>query len=155
VAKEYSAGDFGALAEMYKGFEPKRIAQGLPPHDLLRIARWLDGLQSRSRALLAWDEQKGVAHAVLCPIRNDSVEFSIFVHQNYRGEGLGTALSELTLDWACQLGFRTIYLTTEISNVPATRLFRKLGFQVVSSSGNECEMKLELAERRIAPPQAA
>lgn len=154
-AREYSAGDFGALVEMYKGFEPKRIAQGLPPPDIPRIARWLDELQRKSCALLLWAAEKVVAHTVLCPIRTDCVEFTVFVHQEYREQGLGTALSELTLDWAYQMGFQTVYLTTEMSNLPALGLFRKLGFQMASSLGEECEMKLDLAESRFAPPRAA
>jgi hypothetical protein len=28
--------DFAALVEMYKGFEPKRVAQGVPPPDVPR-----------------------------------------------------------------------------------------------------------------------
>jgi GNAT superfamily N-acetyltransferase len=150
LVKEYSAGDFGALVEMYKSFLPKRVAQGLPPTDIPRIAHWLDGLQRISSALLAWDEKKVAAHAALCPIRSDCVEFSIFVHQDYRKQGLGTALGERALDWARPMGFRSVYLTTEISNVPAIRLFHKLGFQTISSAANECEMKLELVERRAA-----
>jgi GNAT superfamily N-acetyltransferase len=150
LVKEYSAGDFGALVEMYKGFQPKRIAQGLPPTDVPRIAHWLDGLQRISRALLAWDEKTVVAHAALCPIRNDCVEFTIFVHQDFRKQGVGTCLGELALDWARPMGFRDVYLSTEISNVPALRLFYKLGFQMVSSAANECEMKLGLVERRAA-----
>jgi GNAT superfamily N-acetyltransferase len=74
----------------------------------------------------------------------DAVEFTIFVHQDYREEGLGTVLSRHTLAWASQMGFNQAYLTTEISNFRALRLFRKLGFQTTSSYGDEVEMKLDL-----------
>jgi GNAT superfamily N-acetyltransferase len=135
---------------MYKGFEPKRIAQGLPVTDVPRIAHWLDDLQRISRALLAWDEKRVVAHAVLCPIRSDCVEFTIFVHQDCRQQGLGTSHGELALEWARPMAFRDVYPSTETSNARALRLFYKLGFQMVSSAANECEMKLELVERRAA-----
>jgi RimJ/RimL family protein N-acetyltransferase len=78
-------------------------------------------------------------------MRADSVEFTIFVHQDYRQEGLGTVVSRLTLGWALQMGFTHSYLTTEISNFRALRLFRKLGFQTTSSYGDEVEMKLNLS----------
>src|SRR5574337_2019869 len=77
--REYNHENFGALVEMYKGFEPKRVAQGLPPPDVPRIAHWLDRLQQKSRALLAFDGNRIVAHAILCPISQVAAEFKIFV----------------------------------------------------------------------------
>ena len=147
--------DFGALVQMYKSFEPKRVAQGIPPPDVPRIAHWLDRLEQKSQALLAWEGSKVVAHTILCPMPADSVEFTIFVHQDYREEGLGTVLSRLTLGWALHMGFTHAYLTTEISNFRALRLFRKLGFQTTSSYGDEVEMKLDLALLNCERPQAA
>jgi len=140
---------------MYEAFQPKRVAQGLPPLDAPRIARWLEELQRNGRALVVQHGNKIVAHAILCPIRANCAEFTIFVHQDYRRQGLGTTLSDLTLDWAYRRGFHTLYLSTEMSNLPAVGLFRKLGFQMASISGNECEMKLDLAQGRLTLPRAA
>jgi GNAT superfamily N-acetyltransferase len=153
--RPFGRDDFGALVQMYKSFEPKRVAQGLPPPDVPRIAHWVDRLQEKSDALLAWHEGKVVAHTILCPMKAASVEFTIFVHQDYREEGLGTALSRLTLGWAAQMGFAEVYLTTEISNFRALRLFRKLGFQTTSSYGDEVEMKLLRAPMSCEHPKAA
>jgi GNAT superfamily N-acetyltransferase len=140
---------------MYKSFEPKRVAQGLPPPDVPRIAHWLDRLEQKSQALVAWQGAKVVAHAILCPIPSDSVEFTIFVHQDYREEGVGTALSRETLGWALRMGFSHAYLTTETSNYRALRLFRKLGFQTTSRYGDEVEMNLDLSLFACERPQAA
>ncbi len=153
--REYDFRDFGALVEMYKYFEPKRGAQGLPPPDVPRIAQWLDRLQRKSSALVALEGPRVVAHAILCPMSDTAVEFSVFVHQDYRQEGLGTGISELTLDWAQQMGMSTAFLTTELSNFPALCLFRKLGFLMTSNYGDECEMKLDLAYLAGAEHQAA
>ena len=147
--------DFGALVQMYKSFEPKRVAQGIPPPDVPRIAHWLDRLEQNSQALLAWEGSKVVAHTILCPMPADSAEFTIFVHQDYREEGLGTVLSRLTLGWALHMGFTHAYLTTEISNFRALRLFRKLGFQTTSSYGDEVEMKLDFSSFDCQRPRAA
>jgi RimJ/RimL family protein N-acetyltransferase len=144
MVRAYSSEDFGTLVEMYSGFEPKRVAQGLPPPDVPRIARWLDQLQNKSHALLAWDGKKVVAHTLLCPIRQAEVEFTIFVLQDYREEGLGTVMSQLTLAWAFEMGLSKVFLTTELSNYRALGLFRKLGFRVTSREGDECEMRLDL-----------
>lgn len=147
--------DFPALVQMYKAFEPKRVAQGLPPPDVPRIAHWLDRLEQKSQALLAWDGSKIVGHAILCPMKTSSVEFTIFVHQDFREEGLGTFLSRHTLEWALSMGFALAYLTTETSNFRALRLFRKLGFHITSTYGDEIEMNLAFASRDCECSQAA
>ena len=154
VVRPFTGDDFGELVRMYKSFEPKRVAQGIPPPDVPRIAHWLDELAQKSHALLAWDGDKVVAHTILCPMPGDAVEFTIFVHQDYREEGLGTVLSRQTLEWAAHMGFGRAYLTTETSNFRALRLFRKLGFKTTSSYGDEVEMKLTLPSS-LSEPQAA
>ena len=98
--REYTLDDFKGLVEMYKGFEPKRVAQGLPPPDVRRIAHWLDQLQNKSRSLLALCGKRIVAQAILCPISDASMEFTVFVHQDLRGAGLGTALASLATEFA-------------------------------------------------------
>ncbi len=143
--REYTLDDFRPLVQMYKAFEPKRIAQGLPPPDVPRIAEWLDRLQQKSRALLAWDGPRVAAHALLCPISEAAVEFTIFVHQDYRCVGLGTALTRLAVAFADRCGFAEVFLTTELSNLAALRVYRHVGFQVANSFGDECEMKLVIA----------
>lgn len=153
--RQFDRKDFGALVQMYKGFEPKRVAQGLPPPDVPRIAHWLDTLARKSHALLGWDGGKVVAHTILCPMPDDAVEFTIFVHQDYREQGLGTTLSRQTLAWAMQMGFARVYLTTETSNFRALRLFRKLGFCTTSSYSEEVEMKLDLSLCDLERPKAA
>jgi ribosomal protein S18 acetylase RimI-like enzyme len=155
LARQYTVDDFGALVEMYKGFEPKRVAQGLPPPDVPRIARWLDELQNKSRALLALDGPRVVGHALLCPISDAAVEFTVFVHQDFREEGLGTELTRLAIAHATEMGFAEIYLTTELTNFPALRLYRKAGFEILSSYGDECEMRLRVAARPAARLRAA
>ena len=152
--RAFAREDFGWLVQMYKVFEPKRVAQGLPPPDVPRIAHWIDELEQKSQALLACDAGKVVAHTILCPMRAGSVEFTIFVHQDYREEGLGTVISRHTLAWAQDMGFSEAYLTTEISNFRALRLFRKLGFKTTSSYGDEVEMKLVMP-LTLSEPQAA
>jgi RimJ/RimL family protein N-acetyltransferase len=143
--RAYAGEDFAALVEMYSSFEPKRVAQGLPPPDVSRITGWLEKLQKKSYQLLAFDGKEIVAHTILCPIRQPEIEFTIFVHQDYREETLGTAMSELTLAWSLEMGFSKVLLTTEFSNYRAIGLFRKLGFHTSSSYGDECEMAVDLS----------
>lgn len=155
VLRQFGPNDFEALVRMYKSFEPKRVAQGLPPPDVPRIAHWLDRLAPKSYELLGWKDGAVIGHTILAPISGNSVEFTIFVHQDFREEGLGTIMSRHTLTWAAEMGFDTAYLTTEVSNFRALRLFRKLGFQTTSSFGDELEMKIGLSAFKLQSLRAA
>jgi GNAT superfamily N-acetyltransferase len=155
VVREYSSGDLEPLVEMYAGFQPKRVAQGLPPPDVPRITRWLEELQRKSRSLLAAEGARIAAHAVLCPISSEAVEFTIFVHQDYRGQGLGTTLTQLALKFAAEMGFGQVFLATELSNYPALRLYKKVGFEIRSAYGDECEMRLDIVSAAKQERQAA
>jgi len=53
------------------------------------------------------------------------------------------------------MGFAEVFLTTELSNLPALSLYRKLGFQTQSVFGDECEMKLAVVRRSDTMPRAA
>jgi GNAT superfamily N-acetyltransferase len=153
--REYTVGDFHPLVEMYRSFEPKRIAQGLPPPDGPRIEEWLNRLQHKSRALLAWDGPTVAVHAILCPMSEAAVEFTVFVHQDYRRAGLGTALTRQAVALAERCGFAEVFLTTELSNLAALRVYRRVGFQTTSSFGDECEMKLVIAASSSPRARAA
>ncbi len=147
--------DFAALVQMYKSFEPKGVAQGLPPRELRRIAHWLAPLHDKARALLAVEGERVAAHAILCPISEASVEYTIFVHQDFRRQGVATALSRLAIEWAREAGFAQLYISTELSNQAALGLYRKVGFRMTSSLENECEMKLVVIPAWQADTRAA
>ena len=96
-----------------------------------------------------------VAHALLCPTSDASVEFAVFVHQEYRRAGLGTQLADLAIDLAARCGFAELVVTSDLSNVAAIRLYRKVGFHLAESLGSECELKLALSPVEGTLPRAA
>lgn len=94
--------------------------------------------------LLAWHEREVIGHAVLIPdLKGRSGEYVIFVHQDYRNRGIGTALTRAILDKARDLGFQSVWLTVAITNSIAIRLYVKLGFQYCDM--DECERTMRIA----------
>ena len=91
------------------------------------------GLEAKSRWVIAMSRGRIFGHAILCPISGIAVEFTIFVHQGFRGEGLGTIMAERALSFAGQLGFKVVYLTTEFSNLAAVRLYPQQQSECFSS----------------------
>ncbi len=68
-------------------------------------------------------------------IDEDTPEFSLAVLPEYRGRGIGTKLLQHYLEEVKQQGFRKVSLSVDASN-PASKLYERLGFKVVSKSGN-------------------
>ncbi len=116
--------DRATLAAMYRSFEPKAAAFILPPRDIPQ--RWLDSLRGYPN-FIAVAQGRVVAHAVLCP-EGSSAEVAIFVHQDFRGRGLGRRLLGELINDALRLGLRRLWAVIEPANVPMARLARSLGF---------------------------
>ena len=54
--------------------------------------------------------------------------YELFVDPNYQGSGIGTELVSKLLKYAKNLDLKGIRVQTEFENVPAQRLYEKLGF---------------------------
>jgi RimJ/RimL family protein N-acetyltransferase len=135
---------FEALVRMYDLFEPKRAAQGLPPVGVDRIVSWLRHLQQNGYNLLALYEGKVIGHAMLCPDGVQRAEFAIFLDQHFRNQGIGTALTFATLRYARDKGLRRLWLSVEVINSSAIRVYKKAGFRLSAMFGPEQEMGLDL-----------
>jgi GNAT superfamily N-acetyltransferase len=55
--------------------------------------------------------------------------FNIAVHPTMRGRGVALAVNIALANWAEQRGARSAYLQVESENLPALKLYSKLGFQ--------------------------
>ena len=124
LLRRATAADRDALLEMYVTFEPKGASLGLPP--LLNVEEWLDWLTPGSNFVVQAD-QRIVGHGVLCP-EGDSAEVAIFVHQGFRGRGLGRLLLRTLVEEAQRMGLRRVWGVTELDNLPMLRLANSLGF---------------------------
>ena len=143
---EFCDNRFDELVEMYNEFEPKRAAQGLPPVGRDRIIAWLRHLQQSGHNLLALWNGEVIGHSMLCPVDSQRAEFAIFLHQDFRNQGIGTGLTEVTLNYARHKGIRHVWLSVEVNNRCAIRVYKKKGFQVSGIFGPEQEMTLDLEE---------
>ena len=132
--------DRDALVAMYRSFAPKGACLGLPPRR--DPERWLDSLSPYPNFLI---EATGrvIGHAVLCT-DGDSAEIAVFVHQDYRGRGLGKRLLSEAIAEARRLGLARIWGMTELDNVPMLRLAHSLGFV---SGKDPREFYLDLREQ--------
>ncbi|HVP80969.1 MAG TPA: GNAT family N-acetyltransferase [Thermodesulfobacteriota bacterium] len=130
---------------MYKNFYPKPASQGLPPEDPETCQNWVKNLFEIGQNFLAWRRERVIGHVSLVPDRQaKSAEFVIFVDQNHRNLGIGTELTRFALKRSSQLGYDSIWLTVNITNFIAVKLYKKLGFEYYDQEGSERLMKIKL-----------
>ncbi len=124
--------DYEHLVAMYEEFDPKGEFQGLPPRSTSQIRKWLAQLSQLGFFQFVVDvDGRIVGHSMLCPSpRKTEAELAIFLHQNYRGRGLGKKLLLGTLHFGCKtLELHRVWLFVMGSNPIALRLFENVGFR--------------------------
>lgn len=145
--RPYAPEDRGALEGFYDEFEPQRAAQGLPPTGLDRIRRWLDSVLAAGEHLLVLRGDVLAGHAFLAPTgRPETVEYAIFLHQDVRGRGMGSAVTAAAVDLARERGYARVWLTVQPRNRAAIRTYERAGFRFRPSTiySPEAEMELHL-----------
>lgn len=133
-----------SLMDMYLGFTPRPNTQGLPPQDDRACADWILGLFSKGINFVA-RRPKGeiIGHVALLPsMESSEAEYMVFVHQAHRQLGIGTALTRHAIDEARRYGIKRIWLCVSPINIPAIRLYLKVGFVFRRKEREECLMEL-------------
>ena len=144
--REYD-GEREVLKRMYEEFDPADRAQGIPPVRDDALERWLDTVLDGINTV-AWCEDEAVGHVTLVKDENlDAHELAIFVLQSYQGEGVGSRLICGSLALAYEHGVRDVWLTVERWNHAATRLYKKVGFEITTQESFEIEMATRLTRR--------
>ena len=59
----------------------------------------------------------------------------VFVHTEYQGQGIGSRLVSLLMEWAVELGYKKMVLETGELLAESCAVYKKLGFQVIPNYG--------------------
>ena len=80
------------------------------------------------------------------PAYHISTEISIYLHQDYQGQGLGSLLTRWMLTQAPSLGIHNVVALIFAHNQPSLGLFRKLGFEQWGYMPKVCDMQGFIAD---------
>ena len=80
------------------------------------------------------------------PAYHISTEISIYLHQEYHGQGLGSLLTRWMLTQAPSLGIHNVVALIFAHNQPSLGLFRKLGFEQWGYMPKVCDMQGFIAD---------
>ena len=133
------------LVEMYRSFDPKDRAQGIPPTEASAIREWLESVRGPDAVnVVAVHDGAVVGHAMLVPDGQGAFELAIFVVRPYQAAGIGTVLTEALLEAGRRAGVDRVWLTVERWNAPAIALYETVGFEASDPDGFEFEMAATL-----------
>lgn len=104
------------------------------PLKVEKTQKWFDSIKDRTDRFDAVIEADGVPCGTIGLLnidqKNGKAEYYIAMGEvSLKGKGISTQASKLILDYGFKdLGLNRIYLFTETENIPAQRLFEKVGF---------------------------
>jgi GNAT superfamily N-acetyltransferase len=136
------------LIAMYDRFDPLGPALGLPPCVKEARRAWVDLALSHKMNLGALSPcGSTVGHCFLVADKADSAELAIFVHQDFRRRGVGTALLKAALECGSVWALRRIWTLTGSATNVASHLLGRCGFRLTNAAfyGAELEIHLPVA----------
>jgi putative acetyltransferase len=87
-------------------------------------------------ALVAYIDNKPVACGAFKPFGDNAVEIKrMYVHPDYRGQGIAKKIVGELEKWAAELGFQSSVLETGQNQPEAIRLYQKLGYKKIPNYG--------------------
>jgi phosphinothricin acetyltransferase len=110
----------------------------LRPRSLAEQAEWLEARSGAHAVIVAVDGDEVVGFASLSPYRHrpaysTSVEDSVYVRGDQRGNGVGRALLEELMKLATQHGFHAVLARIVGGHEASIALHRAVGFEVVGT----------------------
>ncbi|MFT5096260.1 MULTISPECIES: GNAT family N-acetyltransferase [Psychrobacter] len=99
--------------------------------------------QTASAPIVAWGSYSDLYARMAYHI---SSEISIYLHQDYHGQGLGSSLMRWMVTQAPSLGINNIVALVFAHNQPSLGLFRKFGFEQWGYMPKVCDMEGFIAD---------
>jgi RimJ/RimL family protein N-acetyltransferase len=152
-----AADDGQRLAEMYLAFQPRNSFQGLPPIKDSVCVQWVrDMLATGVNVIATAAGKRVVGHVALFPVNGQKCELLVVVSPGFQNLGIGTELVRSCVALAEELGFQRIWLPVDAANARARHVYRKCGFEYLSSRlGRELDMECDVRRRQLVTHPAS
>jgi RNA polymerase sigma-70 factor (ECF subfamily) len=133
------------LITMYDRFDPLGAAFGLPPRTAEARCEWIGSALGQKVNVAAFSPiGEVVGHCFLAADKPASAEMAVFVRQEFRRIGVGTALVKAALDRGGAAGLRHVWSLTPSDNRVALRMQMNCGFRLTKSVSFETELEIDL-----------
>ncbi len=89
----------------------------------------LDEIQE---AIVVYENNKAIGGGAIRRYDDENIELKkVFVHTEYQGQGIGSKLVSLLIEWAMELGYKRMILETGELLAESCAVYRKMRFEVV------------------------
>ena len=93
-------------------------------------------LDEINEAIVVYEGNRVIGGGGIRRYTDEIVELKrVFIHTEYQGQGIGTKLVSLLIEWAIELGYKRMILETGELLAESCAVYRKLGFQVIPNYG--------------------
>lgn len=100
-------------------------------------------------AIVVYENNKVIGGGAIRRYDDENVELKrVFVHTGYQGRGIGSKLVSLLIEWAVELGYKTMILETGELLAESCAVYKKLGFKVIPNYGPYVDMPESLCMAR-------
>ena len=100
-------------------------------------------------AIVVYDHGRAVGGGAIRRYDDENIELKrVFVHNEYQGQGIGSRLVSLLIEWAAELGYRRMILETGELLAESCAVYKKLGFAVIPNYGPYADMPESLSMAR-------
>ncbi len=102
----------------------------------------LDEIQ---QAIVVYEDNKVIGGGAIRKYDDENIELKrVFVHPEYQGQGIGSKLVSMLIEWAMELGYHRMILETGELLSESCALYNKLGFKVIPNYGPYANMSESL-----------
>ena len=93
-------------------------------------------LDEIKEAIVVYENNKAIGGGAIRKYDAENIELKrVFVHTEYQGQGIGTKLVSLLIEWAIELGYQRIILETGELLAESCAVYKKLGFKKIPNYG--------------------
>ncbi len=93
-------------------------------------------LDKINEAIVVYEGNRAIGGGAIRRYDDGNVELKrVFIHTEYQGQGIGSKLVSLLIEWAKELGYKRMILETGELLAESCAVYRKLGFQVIPNYG--------------------
>ena len=101
--------------------------------DKYRKYNQLDEIQE---VIVVYENNKVIGGGAIRKYDVENIELKrVFVHTEYQGQGIGTKLVSLLIEWAIEVGYKRIILETGELLAESCAVYKKLGFKKIPNYG--------------------
>lgn len=141
----------GQLHSMYGDCVPRNTFNCLPPIKDEACKKWVDDMIENAVNLIAVSFERGlVGHTALFPMKKKNmVEMIIVVIPPFQYRGIGTQLTQCSIQLAYEAGYEKMWLSVETNNYVARHIYLKCGFEYINYClEDELDMTFDLQRYR-------